>query len=60
MPDEFKKMMNKPETGEKPMPTGENGVVNDYGPRTEIDWRNGKWVPVTQWDQPDPVPPELL
>ncbi|EPM0025139.1 T6SS effector phospholipase Tle3 domain-containing protein [Citrobacter farmeri] len=60
LPEEFKKMMNKPETGEKPMPTGENGVVNDYGPRRETDWRNGEWVSVTQWVQPDPVPPELL
>lgn len=36
LPVQFKKMMNKPETGEKPMPTGENGVVNNYGPRQQV------------------------
>ncbi|WP_353613186.1 hypothetical protein [Mangrovibacter phragmitis] len=28
--------MNKPETGEQPMPTDEPGVVNDYGPRQRV------------------------
>lgn len=59
LPDEFKKLMNKPETGEKPMPTGESGVVNDYGPRQRVkpgskrDTEN-EMVEVLQWDMPKP------
>lgn len=60
LPPDFKPMMNKPETGEKPMPTGEFGVVNDYGPRqrvqpgTKRDMEN-KMVDVLQWDMPKPL-----
>ncbi|KKY75871.1 T6SS effector phospholipase Tle3 domain-containing protein [Klebsiella michiganensis] len=59
LPHEFKKLMNKPETGEKPMPTGESGVVNDYGPRQRVkpgskrDTEN-EMVEVLQWDMPKP------
>ncbi|POP47737.1 hypothetical protein CHU32_00920 [Superficieibacter electus] len=55
LPASFKKMMNKPEVGKQPMPTGKDGVVNDYGPRRKIDWRNGNLLAVTQWDQPEPL-----
>lgn len=59
LPDEFKKLMNKPETGEKPMPTGESGVVNDYGPRQRVKPGNkrdteNEMVEVLQWDMPKP------
>ncbi|WP_345769037.1 hypothetical protein [Citrobacter amalonaticus] len=60
LPDLIKKMMNKPETGEKPMPTGENGVVNDYGPRQKVkpgskrDTEN-QVVDILQWDMPEPL-----
>lgn len=60
LPDDFKKMMNKPEYGDKPMPTGEFGVVNDYGPRqrvqpgTKRDIEN-TMVDVLQWDMPEPL-----
>lgn len=60
LPDAFKKLMNKPETGKKPMPTGEFGVVNDYGsrqrvqPGTKRDIEN-KIVDVLQWDMPKPL-----
>ena len=60
LPDALKKMMNKPEFGENPMPTGEFGVVNDYGPRqrvqpgTKRDMEN-KLVDVLQWDMPKPL-----
>ncbi|MNC36277.1 hypothetical protein D3C75_847910 [compost metagenome] len=60
LPDGFKKLMNKPETGEKPMPTGELGVVNDYGsrqrlqPGTKRDIEN-TLVDVLQWDMPEPL-----
>lgn len=56
----IKELMNKPEAGEKPMPTGEFGVVNDYGPRqrvqsgTKRDIEN-QVVNVMQWDMPKPL-----
>ncbi|ENT3187370.1 DUF3274 domain-containing protein [Salmonella enterica] len=59
LPKEFKGMMNKPETGKKPMPTGENGVVNNYGPRQRVkpgskrDTEN-QMEDVLQWDMPKP------
>ncbi|QPJ99863.1 DUF4150 domain-containing protein [Enterobacter mori] len=59
LPKEFKDMMNKPETGEKPMPTGENGVVNNYGPRQRVKPGNkqdteNQMEDVLQWDMPRP------
>ncbi|KGT94780.1 hypothetical protein NG99_07035 [Erwinia typographi] len=60
LPPDFKPLMNKPETGEKPMPTSEFGVVNDYGPRqrvqpgTKRDMEN-KMVDVLQWEMPKPL-----
>ena len=60
LPGALKKMMNKPEFGENPMPTGEFGVVNDYGPRQRIqpgtkrDMEN-KLVDILQWDMPKPL-----
>lgn len=63
LPEDFKKMMNKPETGDKPMPTGESGVINDYGPRTRKEQTgmrdiNGQMetreIAVIQWDMPKP------
>ncbi|MCO5783374.1 hypothetical protein LOD26_18910 [Citrobacter sp. BR102] len=59
LPRAIKPMMNKPETGEKPMPTGKNGVVNDYGPRQKVkpgDKRNtgNQVVDNLQWDMPEP------
>ncbi|HCL5282478.1 TPA: DUF4150 domain-containing protein [Salmonella enterica] len=59
LPDFIKKKMNKPETGEKPMPTGNNGVVNDYGPRQKVKPGNkrnmeNQMVDNLQWDMPEP------
>lgn len=42
------------------MPVGENGVLNDYGPRKQTDWRNGEQVPVEQWESPEPLPWDQL
>lgn len=59
LPKEIKELMNKPETGEKPMPTGEFGVVNVYGPRqrvkpgTKRDSEN-TMEDVLQWELPKP------
>ncbi|EOF5101235.1 DUF3274 domain-containing protein [Salmonella enterica] len=60
LPVNFKKMMNKPETGKQPMPTGEYGVINDYGPREIVDLRTDRRSPVMQWEQPEPLPWEVL
>ncbi|EAO2688010.1 DUF4150 domain-containing protein [Salmonella enterica] len=60
LPKGIKPMMNKPETGEKPMPTGENGVVNDYGSRQKVkpgskrDTEN-QVGDILQWDMPEPL-----
>lgn len=59
LPDEFRKKMNKPEFGDKPMPTGEFGVLNDYAPRQKVkpgtkrDMEN-TLVDILQWDMPEP------
>lgn len=60
LPEGIKLMMNKPESGKKPMPTGKDGVLNDYGPRKQTDWRNGEQVPVEQWVSPEPLPWDQL
>jgi len=55
--EETKQFMNKPD---KALPTGEFGVVNDYGPRTRVEPArhpevHNKEVPVHQWNMPEPA-----
>lgn len=67
LPPEFKKMMNKPEHGDKPMPTGEFGVLNDYAPvvtvkdpfsvpygMKNIDISKIEFTEDLQWPMPEP------
>ena len=67
LPIDFKGFMNKPER-EKGMPTGDSGVVNEFGglkekvvPRSRAEIEMGivpkpspKSDPVLQWDMPEP------
>lgn len=57
--ERIKRLMNKPESGKYPMPTGALGVVNDYGPREKVKPGNkrdmeNQMVDNLQWDMPEP------
>lgn len=69
LPKGFKKMMNRPERGEKPMPTGDYGVLNDYagnvrvkgnaavysaGKLHDINVSKMAYTEGLQWPMPDP------